>query len=297
MTRNRILKYLLLFAAMPLSMACDSERPPQENRSSLVEVDGIHLYKDEVDLLFAANARGDSATFVDEYMERWATEQLFYSKAADNVASTSEIESMVESYRKSLILNIYQDRLVEQHLKPSISMAEVLYFYDTNKQLFDADESLFKGLLLVLPAKAPSLNKVRKWCLDVNPESLESLEAYSAENALAYEYLMDKWYPLADVVRHTPLNESQLLDRLSRKKTIEFKEDDKIYFICSDTILREGETMPVELVSTEINELLLNSRKADFIKKKKKELFEEAKSKGIIKFNNKQTVSDELTEK
>ena len=126
---------------------------------------------------------------------------------------------------------------------------------------------------------------------------MEELETYSAENALTYEYLMDRWYPFADVVKHTPLTESQLMERLSRKSTIEFKEDDKIYLVCSDTILREGDTMPVELVTAEINELLLNSRKADFIKRKKKDLFEEAKAEGIIKFNNRQTVTDELIEK
>ena len=257
----------------------------------------MHLYKDEVDLVLAANPRADSAEFVDEYIERWATEQLFYSKAADNVASMPEIESMIESYRRSLILNIYQSKLVEQHLQPTISQVEVNRFYEDNKALFDADESLFKGLLLVLPAKAPNLNKVRKWCVDMNSEALEEIETYSAENALVYEYLMDRWYPFADVVKHTPLTEFQLMERLSRKKTIEFKEDGKVYFVCSDTILREGDTLPVELVSAEINELLLNSRRADFIKRKKKDLFEEAKAKGIIKFNNQQNVTDNITEK
>ena len=297
MTGNGIMKYLLLFVAITLFGGCYSEQPPQENRHSLVDVDGLHLYKDEVELLLAANPHADSAEFVNDYIERWATEQLFYSKAADNVASMPEIESMIESYRKSLILNIYQSKLVDQHLKSAISQDEVVGFYNANKALFDADESLFRGILLVLPAKAPSLNKVRKWCVDMNPEALEELETYSAENALVYEYLMDGWHPVADVVKHTPLTEYQLMERLSRKKTIEFKEDGKIYFVCSDTILCEGATLPVELVSAEINELLLNSRKADFIKRKKKELFEDAKAKGIVKFNNQETVSGELTEK
>ena len=297
MSENGIIKYLLLLASMPLLVACHGEQFPQENRHSLVDVDGMHLYKDEVDLVLAANPRADSAEFVDEYIERWATEQLFYSKAADNVASMPEIESMIESYRKSLILNIYQSKLVEQHLQPTISQVEVNRFYEDNKALFDADESLFKGLLLVLPAKAPNLNKVRKWCVDMNSEALEEIEAYSAENALVYEYLMDRWYPFTDVVKHTPLTEFQLMERLSRKKAIEFKEDGKVYFVCSDTILREGDTLPVELVSAEINELLLNSRRADFIKRKKKDLFEEAKVKGIIKFNNQQNVTDNITEK
>lgn len=290
------LKFLFSIVTASLLVACHKELP-QESRLSLVEVDGVCLYKDEVDLLLAANSYSDSAKFVDEYIERWATEQLFYDKATENVVATAEIDKMVESYRKSLILNIYQEKLVEQHLNPSISRGELQQFYDANKVLFDADESLFKGLLLVLPAKSPSMNKVRKWCVDMSPESLESLETYSAENALAYEYLMDKWYPLADVVKQIPITESQLLEKLSHKSTIEFKDDGMIYFVCSDTILHEGEIMPIELVSTEINELLLNSRKAEFIKRKKKDLYEEAKLKGVIKINNQQTVSGDLMDK
>jgi hypothetical protein len=297
MPKNGIMKHLSLLVALLVLCGCYGEQLPLENRHSLVEVDGMHLYKDEVELLLATNPQADSAQFVNEYIERWATEQLFYSKAADNVASMPEIENMIESYRRSLILNIYQSKLVEQHLKSAISQDDVVAFYNANKVLFDADESMFKGLLLVLPAKAPNLNKVRKWCVDMNPEDMEEIETYSAENALVYEYLMDRWYPLSDVVKHTPLTEFQLMERLSRKKTIEFKEDGKVYFVCSDTILREGDTLPVELVSAEINELLLNSRRADFIKRKKKDLFEEAKAKGIIKYNNQQTVTDNITEK
>ena len=297
MPKNGIMKHLSLLVALLVLCGCYGEQLPLENRHSLVEVDGMHLYKDEVELLLATNPQADSAQFVNEYIERWATEQLFYCKAADNVASMPEIENMIESYRRSLILNVYQSKLVEQHLKSAISQDDVVAFYNANKVLFDADESMFKGMLLVVPAKAPDLNKVRKWCVDMNPEDMEELETYSAENALAYEYMMDRWYPFADLVKHTPLTEYQLLERLSRKKTIEFKDDGKIYFVCSDTILCEGETLPVELVSAEINELLLNSRKADFIKRKKKELYDEAKAKGILIFNNQQTVTGELKEK
>ena len=77
-----------------------------------------------------------------------------------------------------------------------------------------------------------------------------------------------------------PLTEGQLLDRLSKKSTIEFKEDGQLYFVCADTIIRQGDTMPIELVSAEINELLVNSRKAEFIKAKKVELYNDAKLNG-----------------
>lgn len=284
MMKCRHLGYLLALTAMPFLVSCHKEIP-QDGRVLLAEVGTSRLYKDEVDLVLAVNDYGaDSSGFVDEYIERWAMEELYHSMAVRNVASTEDIEKMVDGYRKSLILNIYQEGLVNQHLRSSISEADVKEFYELNKGLFDADENIIKGILMVLPAKAPELNKVRKWCIDMTPESLEELETYSAGNAILYDYFMDEWRSSEDLAKQLPLTEEQLLDRLSRKNIIEFKEDGQLYFMCADTVVHKGDAMPIELVAAEINELLLNSRKAEFIKAKKEELYNDAKLNGEIKF-------------
>ncbi len=284
MIENRFLRFFTVLTVMLFLVSCHNEAP-QDNRVLLAEVGTSKLYKDEVDLMLAANDYGsDSAQFVDDYIEHWAMEELYQHLAARNVASTAEIDKMVEGYRKSLILNLYQESLVNQHLKSSVADADIKEFYELNKVLFDSDENMMKGILLVLPTKAPSLNKVRKWCIDMTPEAMESLEAYSAENAVQYDYFMDDWRSFEDLVKRLPLTEGQLLDRLSKKSTIEFKEDGQLYFVCADTIIRQGDTMPIELVSAEINELLVNSRKAEFIKTKKVELYNDAKLNGDVKF-------------
>lgn len=284
MIDNRFLRFFTVLTVMLFLVSCHKEAP-QDNRVLLAEVGTSKLYKDEVDLMLAANDYGsDSARFVDDYIEHWAMEELYQHLAARNVASTAEIDKMVEGYRKSLILNLYQESLVNQHLKSSVADADIKEFYELNKVLFDSDENMMKGILLVLPTKAPSLNKVRKWCIDMTPEAMESLEAYSAENAVLYDYFMDDWRSFEDLVKRLPLTEGQLLDRLSKKSTIEFKEDGQLYFVCADTIIRQGDTMPIELVSAEINELLVNSRKAEFIKTKKVELYNDAKLNGDVKF-------------
>ena len=87
MQKNNVKKYLLMLTFVPLLAACHGEQALQESRHSLVEVNGVHLYKDEVDLQFAASAHDDSVAFVNEYIERWATEQLFYNKATDRAFS------------------------------------------------------------------------------------------------------------------------------------------------------------------------------------------------------------------
>lgn len=279
------LKYIMFFALLPLVLSCNKEQPVVM-RAVLAEVGDSKLYKDEVDLLLAANSISpDSSRFVEEYIDRWAMEELYYNMACHNVVSTDEIEKMVERYRRSLILNMYQEKLINQHLKPVVSEKDARSFYESNSMLFDAEVNMVRGFLLVLPAKAPNIKKVRKWCANKTSEDFEELEKYSAEHAVVYDYFMDNWCFLADVASRTPLTEEQLLERF-KKGIVEFKDDGKLYFVCADSIIRKGDVMPIELVSAEINELIVNSRKAEFIKKRKQELYDEAKRRGDIKFYN-----------
>lgn len=284
MLEYRFIKYLFLLALLPFALSCQKE-VQSDGRALLAEVGASRFYKDEMDLLLAAeNSSQDSTAFVNEYLERWAMEELYYNMALHNVASTEEIEKLVESYRRSLILNIYQEKLVNQHLKSDVKESDINNFYALNNMLFDANENLLKGLLLVVPAKKVGISNVRRWCARKTPEDFEELEKYCAEHAVAYEYFMDTWTSLEDVSKQTPLSEEQLLERLAVKNVVEFKKDGKIYFVCADSIIKKGDILPIELVSAEIKELLVNSRKAQFVKAKKKELFDEARAKGFIKF-------------
>ena len=93
---------------------------------------------------------------------------------------------------------------------------------------------------------------------------------------------MEEWLPFCDLVHKTPLTEQQLMDRLLKKSTIEFKEGDFTYFVSADSILRKGDTKPIEMVANEIRELLINSKKANFIKQVKRSLYEEALQNGQV---------------
>lgn len=287
MFKTGFLKYVLCLAFLLLVLSCNNDQPVIQ-RAVMAEVGESRLYRDEVELLLAANnIPVDSMRQVEEFLERWAVEELYYNVALRNVASTEEIERMVERYRRSLILNMYQERLIDQHLKSGVSESELLRFYDSNRMLFDADENLIRGFLLILPAKAPNVKKVRRWCTGKSPEDFEELEKYSAEQDVVYDYFMDTWCSFEDVAVRTPLTEEQLFERLSRNATVEFKEEGRLYFVCADSIIRKGDTLPLELVKTEINELIVNSRRADFIKRRKLELYDEARNKGEVKFYNK----------
>lgn len=288
--KNLLNCFLVTMVVTMLFQCKESDTHVHNGRIPLVAVDDHILYKDEVDLLYAVYGNGmDSVAFYDDYVERWAIDVLFYRKATENVASTDEIEEMVSSYRKSLILSVYQDGLINQHLVPDIKHEEVQEFYENNAALFELEEPLVKGLLLKVPEKSPKMNNVRKWCMQRTVEDLENIEKYSIANAATYECFIDEWVPLDMVASRTPLTVYQLGERLSRKNTIEFADGGYVYFIGADTIISKGKQKPLELVSAEIVELLVNSKKANFIKEKKRALYYEAQSKGEIVRMDKQT--------
>ena len=285
---GRIYKYALLLLSIVAFARCQKE-DIHNGRVPLAGVDGVYLYKDEVEILYAVQGQGvDSAAFFEEYIANWVTDALFYNKALDNVASTNDIEKMVESYRKSLILSIYQDKLINQHLVPEISQEEVFAFYKQNPTLFELEEPLIKGLVLKLPLKSPKMNDVRRWCMRREAEDLEKLEKYSINNAVFYDCFIEDWTTMGSVVAHTPLTLYQLNERLSRKDIIEFSDDGYVYFIGADSIIPKGGQKPLDMVKPEITELLVNSTKAKFIKERKHTLYIEAQNRGEIEIMNEQ---------
>ena len=237
--------------------------------NAVASIGDVHLYKDEVDINYALQGRGtDSVAFLQDYVERWAVDVLFYEKAKENVASTAEIERMVENYRASLIQNLYQDRLITQQLAPAISADEVRDFYEKEQALFELTEPYIKGFYVKLPPKTSRVREVRNRCLRGGQEDLEELEKICSENGYEYQFFMEEWMPFDALVHRTPLTGQQLMDRLLRKNVIEFTEGKFTYFVCADSMLKRNDTKPIEMVSDEIKELLINSKKAKFIIKK-----------------------------
>ena len=74
----------------------------------------------------------------------------------------------------------------------------------------------------------------------------------------------------------------QLMTRLQKNKTIEFRDKGYTYFISAFSIMKKGGQKPLEMVSDEVKELLLNSRKAEFIKTVKRSMYEKALEEGRV---------------
>ncbi len=268
-----------------LLLASCKETISHNGKVPLVGVENEFLYKEDVDQLFATNRpQMDSVTFVKEYIQHWLEDVLLYKMAQRNIPDSKDVEALVDSYRKSLLLNIYQEKLVEQQLKREVTDTEIAEFYEYHKEMFLLDEPILQGLFLKVSKNAPRLAQVRKWYKSNKVDDIENLEKYSLTNAIVYEYFMDSWQSLSSLAAKMPITADELLSRLKKDDTIEFSDSAHYYFINSSLLLRKGELKPLDLASVEIKELLVNMLKANFMNEVKNNLFEEAMASGQVKF-------------
>lgn len=282
-----LLHTMIMVVCAAFVMSCQEEIM-HRGRTPLVSVGKEFLYVEDVERFYSANPpAADSAGYVDEFINRWIEEALFYNVALRNVPSSDKIDRLVEGYRRSLVLNLYQDGLVEQHLRNDIIDEEVQAFYKANSQMFEVEEPIMMGIFLRVKKGAPKLSSLRKWYKSRAIEDLEKLDKYSLADDAQYEYFAETWQRVSDIAAKTPITEADLLQRLSRSAAIELNDKEYIYFISADSLIGKGGLKPVELVEGDIRNLLANTKKVSFIKEKKRALFDEAKEKGAIKYYSK----------
>ena len=153
--------------------------------------------------------------------------------------------------------------------------------------MFKMEEPMFKGLLLKVSKKAPKLDAVRRWCKSVDPADLEKLEKYTLTNAQVYEYFHETWTSVSVIAPKVSLSEDELRRKVSEKKMVEFSDSASVYLINVTDYLPVGELKPLDLAEAEIKELLVNSRKAEFLQRVKRDIYDKAlKSGDVIFYNN-----------
>lgn len=269
--------FLLIFILTLVVFASCARKAADVARTPLLEVEGKFLYLDEVRQIIPPHVNdSDSTEIAKSYIRKWVTDVLMYENAKRNVTNQAEIDDMVESYRKSLTIHQYQQKMIEQRLPNEPSDDELKAFYTQYSDQLILKDNIIKGLLLVVPEKAPKLSSVRSWVQSGNLKSLENIEKYSIQNAISYDYFGDKWVIFSDILKKMPLQLEDPVNFVATNKFVETSDSTKHYFLRIESYRTIGQVEPFEMSKDRISNILLNKYKADFISKFENELYDDA---------------------
>lgn len=273
----------VVFTLAQFVFGCAQEHD-HKGRIPLVGVAGKFLYQDDLQAALPLNlSADDSVLFAESYIKNWVEDVLLFDKAEGNILDSEKIKSLVESYRKALIMHTYQEALVKQKLADEITADEVVEYYEKNKQLFLLDKPIVKGMFLKVPLKASKQSDVRRWYKRNTQDAIEQLEKYSLLNAVTYDYFYDKWRPLDEIEALIPNRTWNAdSDYLEKNRNVELKDTAYHYFLHIEEYLGKGSQKPLDFAEEEIKETLINLKRVEFINGVKNDLYHQASDKNKI---------------
>ena len=270
----------VVLVACLLCGACTALEKKQR-AGAVVELNGHYLYRSTLDSLTVGLSSEDSMRVTQQYISQWAKDILLYDAAKSY--ATSEMEQMVEDYRRTLYAQAYETYLIERRMPKSVSDTMVERVYSQMPDRFQLDESIVKGMLVVIPSDAPNTVKLRQW---LSKLEMDAIEKYAYQNASGYELFDSQWMTITELLAHMPVERADLETALKTKNQIEVSDSLQVYILQVTEKYLRGAQMPLEYARPEIEQMILNARQVEFLQKERERLYNEAIQDKKVNFFN-----------
>lgn len=251
----------------------------KQQAGAAVELNGNYLYRSTLDSLTLGLNSEDSARVAAQYIRQWAQDILLYDNATSRI--NKEIEAMVDQYRSTLYVRAYEERLVSKRMPKKIADSTIVALYEQMPDRFRLDESIMRGMLIVVPNDAPKMDKLRTW---MAKQEMDAIEKYVYQNASGYDLFTDRWMTTTEMIGRMPMERAEMESRLKTKNQIEMTDSTKTYLLQITEKHMRGEAMPIEYARPQIEKMVLYSRQAEFLSNERERMYNEAIQSKTLKF-------------
>lgn len=281
----RLMAGFLLVGCMAWLSGCTALEKKQQSGAA-VELNGNYIYRSTLDSLTLGLSSEDSTRVAQQYIRQWAQDILLYDQAMSR--RNKQIEALVEDYRRTLYAQAYEERLVEKRMSKTILDSTVVALYEQMPDRFRLNESIMQGVLVIVPTDAPNIDKLRGALSKVTGEGsikhIDDVEKYVYQNASGYEIFADTWMTTTEMMHYMPIDRAEFENRIKAKNFIEVSDSTKLYLLQVTSKHLRGEAMPMEYARPEIETIILNNRRVEFLRKERERLYNEAIQDKKIKF-------------
>lgn len=274
--------YSLLFLFFVIS-SCVSFGVNQDE--VVARVGNSYLYRSDLEKQMSRSLSfQDSIVKVRSIINEWARDILLYDLSRINLSEDRQmaIQSLVKDYELDVFSNAYQESLIQETLDTVVSKQEIEIFYESNKEIFRLNNSLYQFRFIRLPLDNVERFEIKKRFRLYTHDDRQFLDSLSFQFT---EYFLNDsvWISKVDLFNKVGfINQDNVKKYIKKSQFFEVRDSlDVFLFYMNDFIEREA-VAPLGYVETTIANILLNKRKIEFLKTFNKEIIEDAiKSKKL----------------
>ncbi len=282
-------KASLLFLCCFSLMSCDYFKQDLQS-IPIARVNDTYLYEDDLkDLTFESTSEEDSILIVNNYITRWATQQLLIDQSIINLPQDQQdlFNELVDEYKMDLYTEAYKSAIVTRQLDSTISKEQLESFYELNKENFKLNDELLKVRYIHVDINYTNLSELKKKFKRF--DSVDKFELSELRIKFKSFNLNDSiWIKndvLLDVLPILQTNNNQVL---KKSNFTELQDSLGVYLVKIVDVLKTNDIAPLSYVKPTIEQIILNRRKQELLKIQEKDITKDAiKNKNFELFKNK----------
>ncbi|CAN5204125.1 hypothetical protein BH23BAC2_BH23BAC2_16440 [soil metagenome] len=261
----------------------------EEEREILARVNDSYLYREDVVSLIDENiSPEDSVLIVNNFINRWATQQLLIDKARYNLSlrQQQEFDELVRNYRNELYTKAYADALVAKQLDTAFNDQEITNYYKEHLESFRLSEDLVKLRFITLDRNTMDIPEISRQFRRFKVKDREELDKIALQFK-AYSFNDSVWVSSKSVYnRIGPLNDSNKSQLLKKENFLQLEDSLGVYLVFVNNVLLRNDQAPLEYANPTIKQILLNRRKANLVKELEKDITRDAIEKKQFEIYN-----------
>lgn len=270
-------KSLYLVIGLLLLASCDYLKK-EETRTPIARVNDNYLYAEDLtQVLSQVTNEEDSALVVSNFINRWATQQLLIDQAELNLPESQlrQFDNLVEQYRTDLYTEAYKSSIVASQLDSTISKAELITYYERNKENFTLNDDLLKVRYVHVTENFSDVKGVEEKLKRFNEEDQEALNELSLKFT-SYNLNDSTWVRKDNLLKNLPILLGEDPSMLKKTNFTRLQDSIGIYLLKIEDVLERNDIAPLSYVEPTIRQIILNKRKQELTKKLEKDITKDA---------------------
>jgi len=278
--RNSILFFVLL-------LSCNLNNELDKNTIAKVG-DKILTFEELLEKIPNNIERLDSTLVVNEIINNWALNELLIKNAEINLTELEKnrIKKNSNEYYNNLLVNSYKNKIASVNSDTLVDQNDVAEYYDTNFNNFVLYEDIVKARYVRLNKNNFNINEIKRRFRRFNRDDIVFFDSISLQ-LLNYSLNDSIWINKDLFFKKINVLDDEEIDRIVKKTLYIAKEDSlDVYLVKINGFMGINDKAPLNYIYKRIEELIINKKKVDFIKKFDTEIIENAKQENIFKVFN-----------
>jgi len=231
--------------------------------------------------------KADSVNQTKAYVQHWVKHELMLSMAEENLSDEQkDMQRELDEYRSSLIIHRYQQQLISQKLDTVTTDSDIHKFYDAHPEQFLLDQNIVKALFIKVPKNLAKPDLLKRLMSAKDDRSRTELEKFSFQYATRFEDFNEKWVDFSHIRSMMPPSFTSPDVTLKRNSIIESSDEKHYYLVTIKDYRLIGDKAPFDFVNNRIANLILNTRKMDFINELEKNIYKKGENENLFKIKD-----------